>query len=180
MSQIGGQADPVPGADETSGPVAEPARARRRRVAGGRNRQCKARFTEAEADRIERAAAAAGMSAPNWLAETALAATYGGAMMPVAARRALARELSKVSRDIAGASTNVNQLAAKMNATGQVPPAQLDATLDHLNRVLAKITAFTAAFHPDVLGDAPRGHDVADVDEDDADDDGDDVREQAS
>ncbi|WP_440072259.1 plasmid mobilization protein [Streptosporangium sp. OZ121] len=103
---------------------------RRRRVAGGRPNRNTVRFTDAEQRLVDQAAAAAGMSVPNLLAETMLTSLSGGErLMAVAERRALAREVAAARRVLSAIGGNVNQLAARANS-GQAPAAaETEATM---------------------------------------------------
>lgn len=73
-------------------------RERRRRVPGGRRHRHTVRFCDEEQERIEAAAAAAGMSVPNLVASAALATLEGDGRLSVTGRRALAGELARMHR----------------------------------------------------------------------------------
>ncbi|MGC4959764.1 plasmid mobilization protein [Actinomadura citrea] len=124
--------------------------ARRRRVRGGRRHKHSVRFTDAEQALVTAAAAAAGLTVPNLIAETMVASLTGraGQQMPVADRRALAHELAAVRSLLTAIGGNVNQLAAKAHA-GIVPAvAVIEATMNAVSRTVARLDAAIAPLDP--------------------------------
>ncbi|MER5627346.1 plasmid mobilization relaxosome protein MobC [Streptosporangium sp. NPDC002544] len=123
---------------------------RRRRVAGGRGNRHTVRFTDAGQHRVEGAAAAAGMSVPNLLAETMPASlAQGDRLMTVAECQALAREITAAQRVLRAIGNNVNQLAAKAN-TGQAPAAaEVGATMHAVRRATHRIDLALAQLIPE-------------------------------
>ncbi|MGI5208966.1 plasmid mobilization protein [Spirillospora sp. CA-108201] len=135
-----GVSDGVDGAEDTA--VVDPPRpVRRRRVAGGRRAQCKVRFTAAEAERVAEAAAAAGMTVPNLVAETMLRSLEGGGGFSVVERRALVNELGKVRRLLTRVGANLNQLAAAANSGRAPAKGAVEATMDAVMRLVVRVDA---------------------------------------
>lgn len=118
---------------------------RQTRVPGGRRQRIVVKVTAQDAQDLEKRAAAAGLSVPAWLVAAGLAGrTSGGgeglqlAGMSARERRAWAAEFVGARRLLRGVATNINQLAAGMNATGEVGE-QLGAVLDLTRRVTARL-----------------------------------------
>jgi hypothetical protein len=116
-------------------------RVRRRRVPGGRRHKYSVRFTAAENTLLESAAAAAGLTVPNLVAETVMASLTGPVVrqMPMGVRRALGEELAKVRGFLAAIGTNVNQLAATANTFGGVPTKAETAVESTMHAVAARM-----------------------------------------
>ncbi|MGC4959735.1 plasmid mobilization protein [Actinomadura citrea] len=133
---------------------------RRRRMPGGRRNKFSVRFTDAETDRLQAVADAAGLTVPNLIAETALASLSGhGGQMPLADRRALAQELAAVRSLLTAIGGNVNQLAAKAHA-GIVPAvAAVEATMAAVSRTVARLDAVIAPLNPRAARRAARQRD---------------------
>lgn len=126
-------------------------RRRQRRVPGGRHRPVHVRVSDDEHVRLSARAAAAGLSLPAWLVAAGMADRGGagrdggaggrslaGGSMSALERRAWAAEFVAVRRLARGVATNVNQLAAGYNATGQVG-TELHAVLDAARRVMDRM-----------------------------------------
>lgn len=90
---------------------------RQPRARGGRQVVRKVRVTVRDNARLEALAATQCVSVPRLLVEAALA---GDGWTPTQ-RRALARELAAMRRDVEGIGTNVNQLARWANTTERFP-----------------------------------------------------------
>ena len=123
--------------------------ARRRRVAGGRQHRHVVRVTPEEEARLLVLAGEYRVSVAKLLVDSALAAggrdsaapasqAGGGSAGPV--DRAVAVELFAAVRQLAGVATNVNQIARKANATGEVA-AETPATLRAVRDCAAQIEA---------------------------------------
>ncbi|WP_436763300.1 plasmid mobilization protein [Streptosporangium sp. V21-05] len=111
-------------------------------MVGGRPNRNAVRFTDAERLLVEQAAAAAGMSVPNLLAETMLPSLSGGERLTaVAERRALAREVAAARRMLSAIGGNVNQPAAKANSGLAPAAADAVATMRVVRRASQRITA---------------------------------------
>lgn len=94
-----------------------PAGGRRRRVQGGRSKRVVVRLTEEEHSVLVERAAAAGVSVPRFLIECGLDPTG----VSPAERRAKFATFMAVRRTLAGAATNLNQLARWANTEHQWP-----------------------------------------------------------
>jgi hypothetical protein len=154
---------------------------RQRRAVGGRDISTHVRQTAEENAQLRARAAAAGLSLPAWLVAAGLAdrATSGAhgahgvagggggglqlAGMSAAERRAWAAELVGTRRLLRGIATNVNQLAAGYNATGELGD-ELEATLAAARRVIGRLDEITLRLEArpagrpettDVTGSAP-------------------------
>jgi len=122
---------------------------RQLRAVGGRPHRATVRMTDAEFTALSARATAAGLSLPAWLVAAGLAdrtpGSGGGLQitgMSAPERRAWAAEFVAARRLLRGVSTNVNQLAAGFNSTGEVGP-QLGAVLDATARVTARLGELT-------------------------------------
>jgi hypothetical protein len=113
---------------------------RRRRLLGGRPYQYSVRLSEEEQERVEAAARSAGMTVPNLLAETMLAALDRQGQLSVAERHALFGELLAVRRLLKSLGNSVSRLAAAANSTGQIPPG-LKETMHALTRAINRLDA---------------------------------------
>jgi hypothetical protein len=80
------------------------------------------KVTAAEQERLVELAAAAGVSVPRLLVESALA----GGPDSAAARSATSAELVALGRALGRVGVNVNQIARATNATGEVQGATVD------------------------------------------------------
>jgi hypothetical protein len=139
----------VPAVENEDQVLAERRPARRRRVLGGRRHKFSVRFTDAETDRLQAVADAAGLTVPNLIAETVLASLSGHTgQLPLADRRALAHELAAVRSLLTAIGGNVNQLAAQAHA-GIVPAvAAVEATMNAVARTVARLDAAIAPLDP--------------------------------
>jgi hypothetical protein len=99
----------------------------RAHVRGGRPYQARARFSEEEWRAIERAAEESGRTPTAFMAEAAVAAALGqpspAATLPA---RELARQVHVLWNQLVHIGTNLNQIAAAINAEGPTPQ-RLDA-----------------------------------------------------
>lgn len=112
---------------------------RQRRQPGGRRHKHTVRLSDEEQELIVARAAAAGVSVPRLLVESALA----GDAQTASERRALTTEFLGARRLLAAVGNNVNQLAMAANATGEIPP-EIGATLHAVARVTARLEAAVA------------------------------------
>jgi hypothetical protein len=141
------------------------ARRRQRRVPGGRHRPVHVRVSDDEHVRLSARAAAAGLSLPAWLVAAGMADRGGsgrdggaggrslaGGSMSALERRAWAAEFVAVRRLARGVATNVNQLAAGYNATGEVG-TELHAVLDAARRVMDRMDDLGARLAGEGEGD---------------------------
>lgn len=103
---------------------------RRRRVAGGRPVKVEVKLTEAEFEAVSLRAAAARLTVPSFLAVTALRPAGVGE----GDARSAVTNLVAVRRILDGVATNLNQIAARLNSTGQVDGA-LPVVLDAVERI---------------------------------------------
>jgi hypothetical protein len=92
-------------------------RKRRANVAGGREKSYRVYVTEAEDARLVARAEAEQVTVPRLLFESAMASRVETSTD----RKRVIAELFRVSRQMAGVATNVNQLARYANAEGQFP-----------------------------------------------------------
>lgn len=116
-------------------------RRRQANVPGGRPFEHKVRVSEAEEAVLVRLAAAAHLSVPRLLVESALASD--GPMRADQARDMLS-ELFALQRLMGAMARNVNQVAAAANATGDVPAAAA-AVFDGALRVMQRADAMIEA-----------------------------------
>jgi Bacterial mobilisation protein (MobC) len=114
--------------------------ARRHRVEGGRRRELKIRFTEAELDAITARAADAHVSVQRFMVGSALARRAQPAV-PVQ----LAAEVASLKRLIANLANNINQIARRLNSGG-APDAGLTATADSVRRAMNRLDIAIAWF----------------------------------
>jgi uncharacterized protein (DUF1778 family) len=103
-----------------------PRRKRRRREPLGVTQMVQPRFTPAEREEVDAAAASAGMSRSRFLAEAALAAARGTPMVLAVAqdREALVRlqrQLFAARTEVGRFGTNVNQAVRVLNRNGEAP-----------------------------------------------------------
>jgi uncharacterized protein (DUF1778 family) len=148
----------VPGTEtDNAGPVSYPAmveaatgRGRRRRSRDGHSEMLRPRFTPAERDEVDGAAASAGMSTSRFCAEAALAAARGTPMVLSAAqdREALVRlqrQLFMAAGEVKRFGVNVNQAVAALNATGVAPEwmgramTRVGYSINQLDEVILKV-----------------------------------------
>lgn len=92
---------------------------RRPRVAGGRQHQVKARFTDEEFQVIAARAAAARASVPAYLAAVGLQPVQPG-QIDAATVRALAAEMMGLRRQVNRVGHNINQVAHLLHGAGQI------------------------------------------------------------
>jgi Bacterial mobilisation protein (MobC) len=120
-----------------------------RRVPG--RRPIKVMVTEAEHAELTRRAGAIGqrgISVQRLLLEAALAgdgSPSSRGAVTASQWRALVTELLGVRRLVAALGNNVNQLAARANATGQAPP-ELGPAAEAVSRTLDRLDQAVAAF----------------------------------
>jgi hypothetical protein len=114
-------------------PVAAASRgsARRHRVEGGRRRELKVRFTDAEYDAIVARAADARVSMHRYVADGALAHRSGG-------NAALIAEMSALRRLVANLANNTNQIARRLNSGGYLDSSVM-ANRDALRRIIQRL-----------------------------------------
>lgn len=131
----------VSGAPGGADPV--PAGGRQRRVVGGRSRRVEVRVTDAEYEVLAARAGVVGVSVPRFLVECGLDT---GGLSP-GEKRAKFATFMAVRRTLAGAATNLNQLAKWANTEHQWPSeagpaadaveaaaAQVEAAIEGLER----------------------------------------------
>jgi hypothetical protein len=119
-----------------------PRRARRRRqpnVLGGRAVRHEVKVSQEEGARLKALADARGVTVPRLLSESALAVESGQTMSE---RNELIAEVFHLQRAFGSVGVNVNQIAKKVNATGQVP-AELDATMRAIRELLPRVAALS-------------------------------------
>ncbi len=93
-------------------------------------------MTPEEEGMLLRLARQQNVSIPRLLVESALAADAGESATE---RRDALAELFAVHRLLAAVSNNVNQIARVANATGEVPTAEVSATLAAVRRTAERI-----------------------------------------
>jgi Bacterial mobilisation protein (MobC) len=128
--------------DHTARPVPAACRgaARRHRVEGGRRRELKIRFTDAELDAITARAADAHVSVQRFMVSSSLARRPQPAV-PVQ----LAAEVASLKRLIANLANNVNQIARRLNSGG-APDAGLPAAFGSVCRAMNRLDVALAWF----------------------------------
>lgn len=110
----------------------------------------KVRLTPAEVAEVERRAADAGLTMSRFLAESGLVADR----RTVGERRALYAALQAAKRTVAGAATNLNQLARVANSTGRVP-AEVPAAAVELALVAERLAVAAGRLVGTVMGEDP-------------------------
>jgi Bacterial mobilisation protein (MobC) len=116
---------------------------RQRRVPGGSPHRINVRTTAETYARLVVGAAAARLSLPRYLIESALRRSSGG--WSLREQRWWAERLDVVETRLIRIGTNLNQMAAAANATGELPDAlagalrYLQATLDRHREILKAI-----------------------------------------
>ena len=89
---------------------------------------------------VQQAAARAGLRPSSFVAATALASATGGHVPAVAAcDREVLSELLLARLAVLQYGTNVNQIAAALNSTGQETPVWLSTTIAGAERTLARL-----------------------------------------
>lgn len=177
----GTSGEPAETTATTGTTAAQRARRRQRRVPGGRHRPVHVRVSDDEHVRLSARAAAAGLSLPAWLVAAGMAdrgsagrdggidgaggRSLAGGSMSALERRAWAAEFVAVRRLARGVATNVNQLAAGYNATGQVG-TELHAVLDAARRVMDRMDDLGARLAGERDGDDGLDESTATTDED--------------
>ncbi len=113
-------------------------RRRRANAAPGetRSKRYPVTVTPAEAAELEAKAAAAGMTVPRLLHESAKSAHVETSTE----RKAAIAELFAVRREVAGIATNINQLARYANTEGTFP-AEAEAVTADFRRLFPRVTA---------------------------------------
>lgn len=109
-------------------------RARRARVTGGRQVQVQVKFSEAEYQAVVARAVGAGLTVPSYLA---LAGVRPDGVDSASAKAALINARG-ARRVLAGVANNLNQLTAKLHATGEVDPS-LPPVVAAVERVMARV-----------------------------------------
>jgi hypothetical protein len=139
--------------------IARSPRRRQRRLDGGRTEQIGVRLTTEEKQLVESRAAAAGLSAPAWLAAVGTRPPAGResgpgwtAGMSVKERAAWGTQLLQVARQLRGATNNLNQMARAANATTMLPD-QTPQVVAELAAAIARLETVVAALD-DGRGDA--------------------------
>jgi len=118
-------------------------RARRVRVSGGRPVQANVKLTEEEYQSVTARAVAAGLTVPSYLA---LAGLRPEGVTSADAKAALINARG-ARRVLAGVANNLNQLTAKLHATGELDealPAVMAATERTMRRVDDAISEISA------------------------------------
>jgi hypothetical protein len=116
---------------------------RQRRVQGGSPQRINVRTTAETYARLVVAAAVARLSLPRYLIESALRRSSGG--WSLREQRWWAERLDVVETRLIRIGTNLNQMAAAANSTGELPDAlagalrYLQATLDQHREILKAI-----------------------------------------
>ncbi len=108
--------------------------ARRPRVAGGRPVQVQVTFTVEEYQSVVARAAAAGLTVPSYLAVTGMRPEG----VDSADAKSAVTNLSGTRRVLAGVANNLNQLTAKLHATGELDDS-LPAVLDAVDRLSTRV-----------------------------------------
>ena len=121
---------------EPASPKKQLTRRRRANAPGGRQHQHMVRVTEAEETQLQQLAAEQEVTIPRLLVESALA----GAGETPSQRRLAMTELFLVRRQLAGLTTNVNQIARAVNTDGRLPVGSA-AALARIEEVVEKIDA---------------------------------------
>jgi hypothetical protein len=109
-------------------------RRRRANIKDGRRHAYRVRVTEQEKEQLARLAAAQQVTVPRLLIEAALARS---GETPTQRRNAMVA-LFGLRRSLAGLAINVNQLAARSNATGRFP-AEAQAVLPEIRGAVGRI-----------------------------------------
>ena len=120
-------------------------RRRQRRVEGGSSLRINVRTTTLTYARLYADSAVAGLSLPRYLVECALRESEGG--WSLRQQRWWAERLDVVETRLVRIGTNLNQMAAVANATGEVPP-ELVAALEYVTATLDRHHAVLAAIDP--------------------------------
>jgi hypothetical protein len=116
---------------------------RQRRVPGGSPHRINIRTTTETYARLVAGAAVARLSLPRYLIESALRRSSGG--WSLREQRWWAERLDVIETRLIRIGTNLNQMAAATNATGELPEAltgalhYLQATLDRHREILSAI-----------------------------------------
>ncbi len=121
---------------EPATPKKQLTRRRRANAPGGRPHQHMVRVSEAEETQLALLAGEQQVTIPRLLVESALA----GAGETPSQRRLAMTELFRVRRQLAGVTTNVNQIARAVNTDGRLPVGSA-AALARIEEVVAKIDA---------------------------------------
>jgi len=109
-------------------------RRRRANAPGGRQHQHMVRVTEAEETQLAQLAGEQEVTIPRLLIESALA----GVGETPSQRRVAMTELFRIRRQLAGVTTNVNQIARAVNTDGRLPVGSA-ATLARIEEVVERI-----------------------------------------
>ena len=121
---------------EPATPKKQLKRRRRANAPGGRRHQHMVRVSDAEQAQLRALAEEQDVSIPRLLVEAALT---GGGETSTQRRDAMA-ELFRIRRQLAGVTTNVNQIAHAVNTDGQMPVGSA-AALARIEEVVEKIDA---------------------------------------
>ena len=138
-AEEGGRSVVVDGSAALGGPGGAPVRYRVRR-ASARSREVKVLYGEDELVTISQAAARAGLRPSGYVAAAALASAQG-AELPTARSesRELLTELMQARAAVRRYGTNLNQIAAAMNAGVTEPPVWLAAAVAGAARATVRI-----------------------------------------
>ena len=121
---------------EPATPKKQLTRRRRANAPGGRPHQRMVRVTKAEETQLAQLAAEQEVTIPRLLIESALA----GVGETPSQRRVAMTELFAIRRQLAGVTTNVNQIARAVNTDGRLPVGSA-AALARIEEVVEKIDA---------------------------------------
>ena len=119
---------------EPATPKKQLTRRRRANTPGGRQHQHMVRVSEAEETHLKQLAAEQEVTIPRLLIESALA----GVGETPSQRRVAMTELFAIRRQLAGVTTNVNQIARAVNTDGRLPVGSA-AAMAQIEDVVAKI-----------------------------------------
>lgn len=121
--------------DEVSRPPRRFRRERRENVPGGRAGRHVVKVTPEEESELLRRAQEARITVARLMVESALSDSGETATD----RRDLAAELFSAFRLLSAISININQMAKATNATGDIPPAELNGALVSVRRLADRI-----------------------------------------
>lgn len=114
---------------------------RQRRIPGGRDKRIVVRVDPDTWYKLKLRAIAACRSLPAYLVEVGLRPLIAGTSgMSLAGQRAMAEQLDTVLTRLRQSGTLLNQIAAKLHATGQLDGG-LHAVLDHHRRTVNQLAA---------------------------------------
>ncbi|MGW1839624.1 plasmid mobilization relaxosome protein MobC [Streptomyces sp. NPDC002067] len=123
----------------------QPARRRARNAAAPRAKRVNLSFNQTEFDLLKLAAERENLSPGAYAARTSLAVARGELIPLPADYRDRLRTLAHSRVALNRIGNNLNQIAAALNAEGEVPPAQLAAVLERVSRAVETMDAATVA-----------------------------------